>query len=346
MTESLVERFPKLSAADLVDRFVPPRRFSGVRFASYVPSPEHPSQFHALEEMKRFTASITAAGDRSSVKKAWFRRGTGDEATNSTAPARYLDGGFGVGKTHLLASLWHEAPKPSAYLTFAELTAIIGFLGMDNAVAAFAGYKALCIDEFELDDVANTLMAVTFLRAIIPGTKVVATSNSLPDRLGEGRFAADDFKREIAAIAAHFDVIRVDGPDYRAKEHIPADPLDPATAERLAASITGTVARNGFDEVLRHLRQVHPVQVGALVDGIDTVVLDGLRPIDNQGDALLFVHFIDEVYDAEVDLIATGCPIAALFSPTFRNGGYRKKYGRCESRLGSLLGASAAATRS
>jgi len=24
----------------------------------------------------------------------------------------YLDGGFGVGKTHLLASLWHAVPSP------------------------------------------------------------------------------------------------------------------------------------------------------------------------------------------------------------------------------------------
>ena len=89
---------------------------------------------------------------------------------------------------------------------------------MESAIAAFSSHRLLCIDEFELDDIAQTLMTVTFLRAVIAaGVKVVATSNSLPDRLGEGRFAADDFTREIAAIAAHFEVVRIDGPDYRAK---------------------------------------------------------------------------------------------------------------------------------
>ena len=33
-------------------------------------------------------------------------------------PGVYLDGGFGVGKTHLLASLWHERPLPKYFGTF------------------------------------------------------------------------------------------------------------------------------------------------------------------------------------------------------------------------------------
>jgi len=38
------------------------------------------------------------------------------------------------------------------------------------------------------------------------GVKLAATSNTLPGRLGEGRFAADDFLREIAAAAAAHDL--------------------------------------------------------------------------------------------------------------------------------------------
>ena len=44
---------------------------------------------------------------------------------------------------------------------------------------------------------------------------LAATSNTLPDRLGEDRFAAADFLREIQGLAAHFDVVRIDGEDYR-----------------------------------------------------------------------------------------------------------------------------------
>ena len=61
-----------------------------------------------------------------------------------------------MGKTHLLAAAWHEAPDPKAYLTFAELAGIIGFLGMDQAIGAFSPHRLLCIDEFELDDIAQT----------------------------------------------------------------------------------------------------------------------------------------------------------------------------------------------
>ena len=41
----------------------------------------------------------------------------------------YLDGGYGVGKTHLLASLWHAtpaAPEEKAFGTFVELTNLVG----------------------------------------------------------------------------------------------------------------------------------------------------------------------------------------------------------------------------
>src|SRR3712207_9046547 len=44
---------------------------------------------------------------------------------------------------------------------------------------------------------------------------LAATSNTLPGSLGEGRFAAEDFLREIQALADRFEVVRVDGEDYR-----------------------------------------------------------------------------------------------------------------------------------
>lgn len=335
----LVDRHPRLRPDELAARFVPPRRFEQVRFETYLPNPNHPSQADARHDLERFAAELVE-GERPASRWARWRRPS--SPTPADAPGRYLDGGFGVGKTHLLASLWHAAPGPKAYLTFAELTAAIGFEGMEAAVAAFSGYRLICIDEFELDDVANTLMTVTFLRSVLPsGAKVAATSNTLPDRLGEGRFAAEDFTREIAAIASAFEVLRIDGPDYRAAARREA--VEPLDAAGLAAAVArmeaaGEVAHDAFGPLLEHLRRVHPVQVGAMLDGLAGVAIDGLHPIANQGDALLFVHLIDEIYDAELPLAATGCRVDELFPPSYRNGGYRKKYGRCESRLASLLG--------
>lgn len=324
--ERLVDRHPHLTADDLIERFRPPPRFEGVRFETYVPDPGHPSQAAALAAVERFAVELVESDRPPARRWSWRRR---DQAEgDDLAPGRYLDGGFGVGKTHLLASLWHTSPGPKAYLTFAELTSVIGFLGMDDAVTAFKGHRLLCLDEFELDDVANTLMTVTFLRAVVPGgARIVTTSNSLPDRLGEGRFHAADFAREIAAIASWFEVVRIDGPDYRQTHRAQSRPFPD----------DGRITEDGFDELLGHLRRVHPVQYGAMVDGLDGVVIRDLHPIADQGDALLFVQLVDELYDAEVPVAASGCAVDELFPASYRHGGYRKKYGRCESRLAALL---------
>ena len=330
----LVDRRPSASAAELAAGFSPPRRFADVRFATYVPDPAHPSQAAAKAALEAFAAGF--GGGASSGGRRGRRAST---AGPGGKPGRYLDGGFGVGKTHLLASLWHAAPAPKAYVTFEELTAFIGFVGMQTATASFAGHRLLCIDEFELDDVANTRMAVTFLRAVINGgTRLAATSNAIPDRLGEGRFNAEDFERELLEIGSHWEVLRLDGPDYRATSRPSrTSALSGGEVEALARG-GRTVAVDEFDALLAHLRHVHPVQYGHLLDGLDTVVIHGLHPIENQGSALLFVQLVDELYDRGLRFGATGCDVTELFPPSYRGGGYRKKYGRCESRLGAMLG--------
>ena len=114
------------------------------------------------------------------------------------AGGTYLDGGFGVGKTHLLASLWHAVPGPKAYGTFVEYTHLVGALGFAETVRRLAGSPAVRRrrvragrpGRHHADDPAAVQLSDT-------GVFLAATSNTLPDRLGEGRFAADDFRREI-----------------------------------------------------------------------------------------------------------------------------------------------------
>jgi len=330
--ERLVDRNPCLGPAELVARLQPHARFGDVRFETYEPDPSHPSQQTALEAVSEFVTTIDAPGPR----RPRFRRRRETEA--GTDAGLYLDGGFGVGKTHLLASLWHAAPRPAAFSSFAELTALIGAFGMDTAVEVFGGHRLLCIDEFELDDVAHTLMTVTFLRRLLPGgTRVACTSNTLPDRLGDGRFGADDFKREIAAIASHFEVITIDGPDYRHRSFAPEAAMTDAELDHRIALAAGAVSVDDFDELLVHLRRVPPVQYGAFFDGLDTVCVRGMRAIENQGDALLWVRFVDEAYEAGVGLCASGTGVEEVFAASYRQGGYRKKYGRAESRLNAML---------
>jgi cell division protein ZapE len=251
----------------------------------------------------------------------------------------YLDGGFGVGKTHLLAATWFESNLEKVFLSFAELVYTIGALGMEKAVQAFGRYKLICLDEFELDDVGNTLMVAMFFgRLIEAGTRVVTTSNTLPNQLGEGRFNANDFKREIQSIASRFESLRLDGEDYRHREGLSTPhPLTDTQLEQQFQAFTGVKAFENFTDLNAHLEKLHPIRYVGLLEGVEGVFVKGLSPLQKQDDALRFVHFIDKLYDREIRFAACGCEISELFLESYKHGGYAKKYARCVSRLGELL---------
>ena len=196
MPESLTARVPALSVAGLLDEFTPPPHFSDVRFASYLPDPAEPTQAAAVAALEAFAARIS---DPAPVRRSIFRRAAPPEGRAGV----YLDGGFGVGKTHLLASLWHAVPGPKRFGTFVEYTNLVGALGFRAAVEALSDNRLVCIDEFELDDPGDTVLMSTLLGELVAaGVSLAATSNTLPDKLGEGRFAAEDFLREIQGLAA------------------------------------------------------------------------------------------------------------------------------------------------
>src|SRR4051812_12816645 len=115
----LADRTPVVATEDIVGALVPPPRFDAVRFESYLPDPQQPSQAAARQALGDFAARLQPPPRRR------FRRPSAD----ATRPGVYLDGGYGVGKTHLLASLWHAAPGPKAYGTFVEMTHLVGALG-------------------------------------------------------------------------------------------------------------------------------------------------------------------------------------------------------------------------
>jgi len=165
---------------------------------------------------------------------------------------------------------------------------------------------------------------------------VAATSNTLPDKLGEGRFAAADFLREIQALAARFEVNRIDGPDFRHRDSPPApDPLgDDELAAHAAAVPSSTL--DDFTALCAHLSTLHPSRYGALVRGVPAVHLRDVRPADDQSTALRLVVFADRLYDCGVPVVVSGAPVDALFSAEMLAGGYRKKYLRATSRLVAL----------
>jgi cell division protein ZapE len=328
----LSERTPVVSADRLLSECVPPPRFADVRFGTYRPDPDEPSQAEAVEALTARAAKL--AGPRP-TRSLWSRlRG------RTESPDRqgiYLDGGFGVGKTHLLASLWHESSGPKMYCTFVELTNLVGALGLRTAVEALSSYRLICIDEFELDDPGDTMLISRLLAQLVDaGVEFAATSNTLPDKLGEGRFQAIDFLREIQALAAHFDVRRIDGPDYRHRG-LPVAP-DPWPDEKVEqeAAVRANASCDHFVDLYRHLAELHPSKYGALLDGVETVAITDIRPLTDENVALRMVVLADRMYDRNLPLLAGGVPLDQLFSADMLKGGYRKKYLRALSRLIAL----------
>ena len=340
---SLSSREPRVPPERLVAEMVPPPRFDAARFENYVPDPEQPSQREAVEVLSGFAAGIGPGGEgRGGGMRRWFRRERREGAARSGDGPRgvYLDGGYGVGKTHLLAAVWHAAPAPperKAFGTFVELTNLVGALGFQQTVRTLGGHRLLCIDEFELDDPGDTVLVSSLLSRLVEnGVALAATSNTLPGKLGEGRFAAADFLREIQGLSAHFRTLRVEGEDYRHRG-LPEAPEPAADAEVTAvARTTGNAALDDFAGLLSHLSRVHPSRYGALCDGVAAVCLTGVHPVPDQATALRLVVLADRLYDREVPVLASGVPFDRLFSEEMLTGGYRKKYLRAVSRLTAL----------
>lgn len=329
----LTERAPVVTGTEMLASMIPPAQFDDATFDSYRADPAYPSQETAKKTLLKF------AGRTSPAKKTGlFRRGPKETPMK---PGVYLDGGFGVGKTHLLASVFHALPARRKYFgSFIEYTALVGALGYHKTVELLRGADLLCIDEFELDDPGDTMVMTRLLGELVAsGTKLAATSNTPPNALGEGRFAAQDFLREIHAMSASFQTLRIDGVDYRQRAiDGNALALDPEDYSRYIADVAadGVVSDDSFTDVIGHLARIHPSRYIRLIDDLDLVGLRDVRVLSDQAEALRFVAFIDRVYDAQLPVAATGVPLHEVFAPEMLGGGYRKKYLRAVSRLNAL----------
>jgi cell division protein ZapE len=331
---ALVDRHPQLNAVDILTSLQPPQQFDDAGFDNYIPDTQFPSQ-ESTRELLRVFANATQT-----IKpaKLFGRKSVGP----SSLPGVYLDGGFGVGKTHLLAATWHASPGRKKFFgTFLQYTSLVGALGYQKTIEEMSGASLICIDEFELDDPGDTMVMTRLLGELISrGTRVAATSNTPPHALGEGRFAAADFLREIHAMASNFETVRIDGTDYR-KRTASGDAAVLSSSQLESEIVTlrtegMCVTLDSFDALLRHLASVHPSTYVRLISGVDEIGISDVRVLTDQTDALRFVAFIDRVYDAQIPVRATGASLSSIFGGDMINGGYRKKYLRCMSRLIAL----------
>ncbi len=332
----LVDRRPSVTPERLIAQLVPPPTFADVSFDTYRPDPSEPSQAAAVGHCRDFCAQ--AVERRAGKKKLFGKREV------LPGVGMYLDGGFGVGKTHLLASTYYTLSAagegPAAFASFGELTQVAGVFGFAECIDLLAAYSVVCIDEFELDDPGNTTLISRLLSALVErGVSIAATSNTLPEQLGEGRFAAQDFLREIHTLSAIFTTIRIEGPDYRHRGLPPApEPLTDDQVRTAAAAKAGATL-DDFDALCAHLATMHPSRYHALIDDVTEVFITGVHLINDQSVALRLVALTDRLYDAGIPILASGDKLDTIFSDEMVAGGFRKKYLRATSRMLALTAA-------
>ena len=311
-----------LAAPAAPDDLVPPPRFTAATFASYIVDPAIDGQATAVAEVQAFAA----AGN--GLLRRWFtRRGP---------PGLYLDGSFGVGKTHLLAACYHEAEGDRRYLSFSDAMSLMTMRG-PQATTDLLASDLICLDEFELDDPANTRLIDLLLGLLAErGARFITTSNTVVGDLGQGRMAIDLFTAQLSRIGTAFTGVHVPGADHRRlKVRDGDDPpmwgpaIDPLDEEGGICLDAGSL-----DALLTGMPVVNLRRLAAAVSGV--CVLD-LQPFDDQLMALRFTNLVDRLYDWCVPMrVRSTCSIAELFPEPPLRSAFHRKHRRCQSRLTEL----------
>ncbi len=311
MAVHLVDRHPTVSPERLIAQLIPPPTFADVSFDTYRPDPAEPTQAAAVQSCLRFC-------DEAVRRRAGRKKMFGQAAKRCPGWACTSTAGSGSARPTCsprpTARLPESVEHPRAFATFGELTQLAGVFGFAECIELLADYTVVCIDEFELDDPGNTTLISRLLSQLVErGVSIAATSNTLPEQLGEGRFAAQDFLREINTLASIFTTVRIEGPDYRHRGLPPApEPLsdDEVTAR---AEQTPGATLDDFDALCEHLATMHPSRYLTLIEGVTAVHITGVHPLDDQNVALRLVSLTDRLYDAGIPVVASGAKLDTIF---------------------------------
>ena len=332
MVARLCDRNPVISPDALVDEMVPPSTFDHVSFDSYIPDPNEPSQAQAVAKARDFVACASKLRGK---KKGFFLQAQANRSTVSGSTSTAVS-------ASARPTCWHRSitrcPPPNRSPPSSR-SPMWSALGFTNAVERLADHTVLCIDEFELDDPGDTMLVASADRTFGTGVSIVATSNTLPGQLGEGRFAAQDFLREIRKLSGDLR----DDPRRRTRLSAPRSAACTGTEGRgRTDSRSAKHARrhlDDFDDLCKHLATLHPSKYKALVDGVSLVHRRG-APGSRQTVALRIVVLADRLYDADIPVTVAGSKLDEIFTEEMINGGYRKKHLRAPPHVCSLCHAS------
>jgi hypothetical protein len=144
---------------------------------------------------------------------------------------------------------------------------------------------------------------VPFARSLTTCHPMVPVKRLLAELVPPCLFAAEGFLREIQALAARFEVLRVDVDNFRHRAVVTdAAALPDEVVVAAARKVDGSTL-DGFADLLAHLATVRPSRCGALLDDVALVALTGVGTIHGQDVALRFGVLVDRPYDRDVPVL-------------------------------------------
>jgi len=223
--------------------------------------------------------------------------------------------------------------------------------------------RLLCIDEFQVTDVADAMILKKLFAILLKeNVLVVITSNRPPKELYMGGLQREKFLDFVKLVNERMDVLELDSPhDYRTKKikalkSVYLTPLNKKNGDELqhifinltnsapvskmilevqgrkvqATETVGHIARFSFTELCG--KPLGAADYLAIAKQFDTVFICNIPLLspENRNEARRFVTLIDTLYDNKVKLI---CTAAATPEKLYQDGDGSFEFQRTVSRL-------------
>lgn len=317
-----------ISINECFQQLIPHPKFKDCTFENYMDDKNYPSQAMLKDRLMEISMS-----EKKKAKFSLFKKKKTKISKNI-----YIDGKYGIGKTHLLSACFNMFKGTKAFMSFLELTYFINFLGLDKTIEHFKNIDLLLLDEFDLDDPATTRMVARFIDSINEETTIVTTSNRLPRELGGGKFDVTMFEKELGIISKTFDVVTIEGKSFRinlgAWKAIYINEKFDELFKNYESNKHKTIT--DYSNLIEKLRENHPFKFFVIPKECDAVFIDKFQPIQNINDAIRFAIFIDYCYYHNTKLFFRGSLKDNIFPDEIMNTSFKRLFLRCNSRLDEL----------